>query len=345
MKKEENKHKVKSKGRKYKHIDQFERDRIEAMLNHGYKQTDIANILGRDKSTISREISKNRQKIRNKGGTVNGEYRASQAHHKAYVRRKYSKCHWKKINKDNDLFNYIVGGLRQYWSPDEISGRMKKDKELFYVSKTAIYDWIYTDRAKQYRKYLAYKRNKPKKRKSKDNNKRSLIPNRIGIENRPEITKSNKQYGHHETDTIVSGKKTRSKASLVVDYEKKAKYVSIKKIKSLKPELFNEALLNIDNKFTNIKTRTMDNGIENRHWEELGVDTYFCDPYSSWQKGGVENINSMIRRFIPKGVDISKYGIKYIEMIEDILNSKPRKSLNYYTPLEVMVENELLIDK
>jgi IS30 family transposase len=140
MKKEENKHKTRGKGRKYKHIDQFERDRIEAMLNHGYKQTNIANILGRDKSSISREISKNRQKIRNKGGTFNGEYRASQAHHKAYVRRKYSKCHWKKINKDNDLFNYVVGGLRQYWSPDEILGRMKKDKEIFYVSKTAIYD-------------------------------------------------------------------------------------------------------------------------------------------------------------------------------------------------------------
>ena len=102
-------------------------------------------------------------------------------------------------------------------------------------------------------------------------------------------------------------------------------YIKKKKIKSLKPRLFNEALFDIDDTFTSIKTRTMDNGIENRYWQELGVDTYFCDPYSSWQKGGVENVNAMIRRFIPKGCNISKYNIKYIKM-------------------EIMVENGLLID-
>ena len=308
------------------------------MLASGCNQANIARILQRNKGSISREIKKNSLKI-------NKEYKATKANHKSYVRRKYARCNFKKINKDIDLQNYIIDKLKKYWSPDEISGRMKIDKEVFYASKTAIYEWLYTERAKENRKYLKYKRNKPKKRKAKPGSKRTLIPNRVGIENRPKVVASNKEYSHHETDTIVSGKKTRSKSSLVVDYEKKAKYVCMKKIKSLKPELFNKALSEIDKIFTEIKTRTMDNGIENRNWEELAVKTYFCDPYSSWQKGGVENVNAMIRRFIPKGVNISKYSNSYIKIVEDILNNKPRKSLNYRTPLEVMTENNLLINE
>lgn len=315
------------------------------MFNTGYKQIDIARVLQRDKSSVSRDIQNNRLKMRHKGGAINGDYKANQANHKAYVKRKYARCYWKKINKNRDLYNYIVDKLEAYWSPEEISGKMKEDGKSFYASKTAIYQWLYTERAKEYRKYLCYKRNKPKKRKDKSNTKRSLIPNRIGIEDRPKVVGTNKQYCHHETDTIVSGKKTRGRAALVVDYERKAKYVSIRKIKSLKPADFNRALLEIDEAFSEIKTRTMDNGIENRNWQELGVETYFCDPYSSWQKGGVENVSGMIRRFIPKESDISKYSNSYIQMVEDIINNKPRKSLNYRAPLEFMVENNLLVDR
>jgi len=88
---------------------------------------------------------------------------------------------------------------------------------------------------------------------------------------------------------------------------------------------------------------TLDNGIENRFYEKLRISTFFCDPYSSWQKGGVENINGMIRRFIPKGSDISKYSDEFIRKVENILNNKPRKSLGYKTPKEVMLENGLLL--
>jgi len=333
--------KTKNNKKKYSHISQFERDRIDAMLNNGYTQKDIAIVLKRNKGTISREIKRNRRKIRKKGGTIDGKYESSVANHKAYLKRKYSRCNWKKINKDINLESYILRGLKKHWSPDEISGKMKKDKELFYASKTAIYEWLYSNRAKEHRKYLTYKRNKPKKRKKKKT-KRTLIPNRIGIEMRPKVVNTNKEYGHHETDTIVSGKKTKSKASLVVDYEKRSKYVSIRKIKSLKPKIFNLAVMDIDSKFVKIKTRTMDNGIENKFWEELGVDTYFCNPYSSWEKGGVENVNGMIRNFVPKGCDISKISLSYIKMVQDIINNKPRKSLGYRTPKEVMISNNLL---
>ena len=92
-----------------------------------------------------------------------------------------------------------------------------------------------------------------------------------------------------------------------------------------------------------MKSITMDNGVENTKHEELSIPAYFCDSYSSWQKGGVENANKMIRRFIPKKSDLNDYSDKYIKMIVDILNNKPRKSLDYKTPYEVMVEHNLFV--
>jgi len=329
------------KQKKYGHLTQFERDRIEALINSGHKQKEIAKILNRDKGTVSREIKRNRRRIRKKGGTVNGKYEASVASHKAYLKRKYSKYQGKKINENNELREYIINGLKKHWNPDEISGRMKKEKKPFYVSKTTIYEWLYSVWGQHYCKYLCCKRYKPRKRRCKKA-KRSLIPNRIGIEKRSNKANERKEYGHYEGDCIVSGKKTASKKSLAVIYERKSRYVGIKKIGSLKPKLFNKAIFEMTDELTSIKSLTLDNGIENRHWEEFGINTYFCEPYSSWQKGGIENINGMIRRFVPKGVDISKCSNKYVKMVAEILNSKPRKILGYKTPREVMIENNLL---
>lgn len=332
------------KKKKYGHLSQAERDRIEALFDNGHNQKEIAQVLKRDAGTISREIKRNRRKIRKKGGTINGKYEASVAQHKAYVNRKYAKYQGKKINQNKELEKYIIEGLKKHWGPDEISGRMKIEDKPFYASKTAIYTWLYSVYGEQYCQYLFRKRHKIKKRK-KDMNKikTTIIPNRIGIETRPQEINDRKTYGHYESDTIVSGKKTASKKSLAVTIERKARYVFIEKIDSLKPELFNQAILKMKNKVKTIKTFTFDNGLENRWWEKLEIESYFCDPYSSWQKGGVEQVNGMIRRFIPKGSDLSQYSVEYVKMIETILNNKPRKSLSYKTPLEVMKENNLFI--
>jgi len=327
--------------KQYGHLTQYERDRLEAMLLGGHKQSEIAEVLKRDKGTISKEIARNRRKIRKKKGTVNGKYEATVAGNKAYLRRYYSKYQGKKINEDDKLRGYILRKLEKHWSPDEISGRMKKDKELFYASKNAIYEWLYSVWGQKYCKYLCQKRYNPKKRKKKKA-KKQLIPNRIGIEMRPDIINKQLEYGHYEGDTIVSGRKTGSKEALAVVYERKAKYINVKKIKSLKPILFNSAI----NQFRanqKISSLTLDNGIENVKYEKLNIPTYYCDPYSSWQKGGVENCNKMIRRFIPKGCDISNYSDEYVRMVVEILNNKPRKSLNYQTPTEVMIVNDMLI--
>jgi len=325
--------------KRYKHLTQKERDRIEALLLGGYKQKDAAKILKVDESTISREIQRNRRKIRKKRGTINGRYEASVAEQKAYVRRRYAKYQGKKINENKKLKGYIIKKLEKHWNPDEISGRMKREKKKFYASKTAIYEWLRSNRGQYWCQYL-YSRRYRKRKRTKNKAKRHLIPNRVGIELRPREINNKTKYGHYEGDTIVSGKKTGSKKALSVVYERKAKWIAIRKIKSLKPRLFNESINDIKNDLY-METMTLDNGVENTKHEELDIGTYFCDSYSSWQKPGVENANKMIRRFIPKGSDIKNYSSQYVKMVENILNNKPRKSLDYKTPYEVMLENNL----
>lgn len=323
-----------------RHLQQADRDRIDAMFNNGIKQKEIAKILEVDKSTISREIQENRRKIRKPGGTINGRYEATVAQHKAYMKRKYAKYQGKKINENKDLREYIKKGLGKYWSPDEISGRMKEDKEPFYASKTAIYEWLYTSYSQNLCSFLYSKRYVAKKRKPKT--KKTLIPNRKGLKLRPAGASNRTRFGHYEGDTVVSGKKTGSRTALAVLYERKAKLANFRKIDNLKPRVFNQAIRKMTND-KKVKSLTMDNGIENTKHEELNLSTFFCDPYSSWQKGGVENVIKMSRRFFIKGSDLSQYSDEYIMWVENILNNKPRKSLGYKTALEVMTKNNLFL--
>ncbi|KAF0138925.1 MAG: putative Integrase catalytic region [Ignavibacteria bacterium] len=323
------------------HLNHFDRDRIEVMKDAGLKQKEIAKVLDRDPSVISREIKRNRRRIRYCGGNKDGPYRASVANHKAYVRRKYSKYQGMKIRETPELENYIISKLKLHWSPDEISGRMILENQPFYASKDLIYGWLYSVWGQNYSKYLYQKRDKKKKRKTKKSEK-TIIPNRVGVEHRPKEAVNCLNYGHFEADTIVSGKSSKSKESLAVAYERKAKYINVRKIKSLSPNDFNQGMKQILNNLNKKETITFDNGFENRWHEKLGVKTYFCDPYSSWQKGGIENANKMIRRYIPKSSDISCFSHQYVTMIVQQINNKPRKSLGYRTPTEVMLENNLL---
>lgn len=325
----------------YKHFDQDKRDRLEAMLANGIKQKDIAKVLCVHPSTITREIQRNRRSKRIKGEIKKDKYQSFVAEHKAYVRRKYAKYQGKKINENKELKKYIIKKLKRYWNPDEISGRMRKEKKQFYASKTAIYEWLRTSRGNYWCKYL-YSRQYRAIKRSGEKIKKALIPNRCGIELRPKGAENKSRYGHYESDTMVSAKKTGSKESISVIYERKAKYIDAQKIKNLKPAS-NIKALNDMKKDKLVYSITFDNGIENTRHEELRVSTYFCDPYSSWQKGGVENANKMIRRFIPKKSDIGDYSDYYVKMVIDILNNKPRKSLGYKTAYEVMVDNNLFV--
>jgi IS30 family transposase len=306
-------------------LQRAERLEIAILLKKGYSMRSIAETMDRSPNTISYEITHNK---------TNGVYDPRKAHTKARVSKRVAKFQWKKINQDKDLENYITEKLQQHWNPDEISGKMKREKMPFYASKTAIYDWLYSSRGQRYCKYLYTKRHYKKPRRTKKT-ERVMIPNRVSIDKRFRGANTRERFGHWENDAVVSGKK--GKGSLAVSQERKGKLIRIAKCASLSPQEHSRAHQRITDTHK-VLSHTFDNGIENKKHQLLGVPTFFCDPYSSWQKGGVENANKMIRRYIPKGSDISQFSVAYIQWVEDIINNKPRKSLGYRSALEVSTQ-------
>jgi IS30 family transposase len=286
----------------------------------------IAKVLGRSPNTISYEIRKN---------SVDNVYNAIKANKKAHLKKRMSKFQWAKIHENNKLKNYIVKKLKQGWNPDEIAGRMKAEKKDFYASKTTIYEWLRTNRGQKYCKYLHSQRSYKKRRKTKKT-KRIMIPDRVSIYHRFKGANTRNRYGHWEEDTVVSGKKGSGALSVMI--ERRSRYVYIRKLKSMSPQ---EHLLSIQKimkeNITKIHSITFDNGIENRYHMKLNIPTFFCEPYSSWQKGSVENLNKMIRKYIPKGSDISQYSEEYIAWVEMRINEKPRKILGYRSAKEVAI--------
>lgn len=323
----------------YRHLIQADRDRLQALRDAGTRQYEIARILGVDPATVSREIARNRRKYRKKKQikNKNARYEAGVAHHKAYVRRKYATYQGKKINENKALRQYIVSRLTQYWNPDEISGKMRERHLPFYASKTAIYEWLRTVYGQRYVPYLYSRRYYVRRRKPKKSRK-TMIPHRVSIHERPQSAAI--EYGHFEADTFVSSRRTGSTAAVAVAIETKTDYLLLEKLSGMRPRMFAAAVRGMRDVVI-MKSATLDNGIENRDHEQIGIPTFFCDPYSSWQKPHVENGIRLIRRFIPKGSDLSEVPETKIARIARILNHKPRRSLGYRTPYEMMREHRL----
>jgi len=317
----------------HKHFTNAERSELSILRKKGYSCREIGNALGRSHTSISREIKRNR---------VNGKYQPLKAKAKARNRRKLSKYQGMKVEEQTELKKYIISKLKRKWTPEEIAGRLKEvDTHLPYVSGKGIYKWLYSVYGQPYCFFLPKQHFRPRKQRKKKA-KREMIPNRVGIEHRPVEANERTEIGHFEEDTMVSGRRTKSKAALAVFCGRMSRYTKLAKMRDMKPSTHVKAQKKMA-KNLHIKTITYDNGIENKNHEkiakELSVSTFFCNPYSSWEKGTVENTIGRIRRFIPKGADISKYTDKQIQKIEDWLNHTPRKCLNFLTPYEIMQKN------
>jgi IS30 family transposase len=318
------------------HLNAAERSEIAILLAKGFSDHQIGEALARHHTVIGRE--------RRRNGTRLG-YDARQAKVKARQRRRYSKYQGMKVRERPDLQKFIVRKMKAGWTPEEIAGRLKTIKgKLLYISAKGIYKWLYSVHGQKYCPLLCSQQLKPKKRRPKA--ERSMIPNRVGIEKRPSEANNRTEYGHAETDTAVSGKRHDSKHSLAVLHERKARYVRLRKIPNMKSASMTRALKKMAKDLT-LRTITYDNGIENRDHETvanaLNVKTYFCNPYHSWEKGGVENTIGRIRRYIPKGSNLADFSDRDIAKIEHWLNHTPRKCLNWKTPYEIMIENNLFL--
>lgn len=268
---------------------------------------------------------------------VNGEYNASKANHKAYVRRKDSKYQGMKIVSNAEIQNFVDKKLLDDQSPSAIAGRISQQESFrVLVSKDSIYRYI---KSVHGRKIEVYRQAKKQRRRKRIVIHPTLL-NRTFIDKRPIYINTRKRFGDMEADFVVSGKGGSGILLVVVD--RKSRLVFLRLLKVVSIQNVHDSLLEIQKKYTLIKSITLDNDILFRRHKELssllGVPLYFCHPYHSWEKGTVENVNKYIRRDIPKGRDLSKYSDEYIQWLADKLNRRSMKCLNYKTPTEMLDE-------
>jgi IS30 family transposase len=259
-------------------------------------------------------------------------YKASVAKIYASTQLKNRRAQWSKIESIPELKRYIINGLEHHWNPDEIAGRMKKEKKPWYVSKSALYTWLETVRGERYKKYLyGYRPGRRHK------NKRGLsgqLLHMTPIEHRSRGADNRTRYGHWESDLVVSRRSGSGGVSTSI--ERKSRYLVAQKVSDLSSSEKQKTLLRLMQEYT-VKSFTFDRGHENAKHYELVVSTYFCTAYSSFEKGSIENANKMIRAFFPKKTDFASVSQKEIDDIVFIINNKPRKILAYETATEVAV--------
>lgn len=308
----------------YTHFKREERCEIAILLKKDYSIRDIGYALGRNPASVGREIAKNK---------VNGRYDPEKAQHKAYVRRKYSKYQAMKIRERPGLEAYIQEGLRRCWSPEQIAGRLRLDtNDRHTLHHTTIYKYLYSSFGQPFCRYLRYKHYRRKKRK-RSKSIREIIKNRVFIDQRPVVINERARYGDFEGDTL--GKPQRTPETLVAARERRSRCLLATKVPRLRYTIegFRKLFSGIP-----VRSLTLDNGPENTRYEELGLSTYFCHPYSSWEKGSIENAFGRIREFIPKRADLARYSVEDIHAIVELINETPMKCLGYRTPKEVFEE-------
>jgi len=306
---------------KWKNLSGAERIEISILRSKEYSIRSIAEKMKRSPNTISYELRKNKTK---------GKYDPGKAEAKSRLRKRIRKLQWMKIEQTKELKCYIVDKLKLGWNPDEIAGRMKKEKRPWYASKNSIYRWLYSNRGQAHCHLLYARRYRRKKRKG--TKKRVLIPNRLDISKRFLGAERRTRYGHWEKDALVS--RQGISASLAVAEERKSRLITARKVKNLSPAEHETAVKKMLERKKAISI-TRDNGIENIYHEQTSIPSFFCRAYASWQKGSIENANKLIRRFFPKGTDFRFIKQKDVNYAIKLINEKPRKILGYRSAFEV----------
>jgi len=317
---------------KYLRLSSTERQLIASWKKDGVSNKEIGRRLNRNTSTISREIKRNSWK-----GEI---YEPLHAQARADKRKEKA---WKTKHplKNKDVYAYVFERLRWGWSPEQISGRLKKEHPndpYWYISHETIYLFIYDKKNKE-KRFWEYLRRKQKRRRKKLGRKsqRVCIPDRVSIHQRPKIIDKRKQVGHWEGDSIVG---RNHLSGLHTEYERVSSITRFKKIRRVNADETYKALEKIFEPLPKKLRRstTLDNGsemVKHIKLKKIGMKTYFADPYSAYQRGGNENANLWIRYYFPKGTDFNKISDEELKDVEWELNNRPRKRLNFATPQEV----------
>ncbi len=316
----------------YKHFTPEQRNELSALLRAGHKQKDIAEFLGKTASAVCQEIK------RNPAETKTG-YDAKIAKENAKNRRIEAKQRFRKIENNDWLKIYIVRNIKKFWSPEQISGRIKKKwprKKQRQISKDSIYEFVYEKR-KDLVRYLRCQKGKYRRRygtRIRIKQREELKKKRIG--QRPKIVQERGRIGDWEGDTIVG----KDRRHILTHVERKSGLLLADK---LERGTALETKIKTIERFKKIprnkkRTATYDNGATFAEYEmtemETGIEIFFANPYHSWERGANENANGLLRQFFPKK---SSFAIVTQRQIDEacVINNRPRKRLGYLTPNEV----------
>jgi len=303
----------------YKHLSQAERYQIHALMKSGHDQSQIAKVLDRNKSTISRELSRN---------TGSRGYRPKQACEMSTYRSQNSRNASTVASWVKDEANAL---LRVQWSPEQIASKLP-------ISHETVYQHVYADKAQGGALWKNLRCQKQKrKRYAGGRDRRGQIPNRRPLSERPLQIEARKQVGHWECDTVIG---VNHKGAVVTMVERKSGYGVIAKVTNKTSELVSSAIVDkLKPMAVRVKTLTFDNGKEfaaHAHIDaQLQSTTYFARPFASWERGSNENFNGLLRQYIPKKRSMSTVSDEEIKMIQNRLNNRPRKRLGFKTPAEV----------
>lgn len=358
---------------KYTKLTKPERVLLSAWKNEGLSNIECSKRLGRDKSTIGRELKRNKTKV--KVGKYDEEI--YEPHHAQFAteERKQKAFHAKQPLKSKKIYRYVMEHLRGGWSPEGIAGRLRKedhpDDPSWWICHETIYAFIYKEKTDLTRQGLIsrsaldarlathnqaitvtdfdrplyeYLRRKQTKRRKKQGRKvhRSHIPDRVSIHTRSEEVNQRAEFGHWEGDTVEG---LGHQNGIHTEVERVSRLIGAKKVKAIDSQSALDAQKKI---FTPLpkkarKSTTLDNGKETHlHFQlrdDLEMDTYHADPYSSWQRGTNEHGNGLLRYYFPKGTDFSKVTDEELADVVWELNNRPRKILQYRTAQEVFNEH------
>ena len=325
---------------KLSRITFYEREKIELYLKMKKSHRWIGRKLCRGHTDISREINRNSNKF------FSYQAKGAQRLHDARLRKKNQK----KLEKFKykKLKEFVVSKLQKDFSPDQIAGRLHNEPPLELageaISHESIYQYIYNGEGRFEYLYPHLRTGRHKRQRRFDRKKRNKIniPERISIHLRPEKIDKKERVGDWETDSMIFSKQ---KEILSTQYERKTMLCRLHKLPNKTAKESENAIADSVESLPRKMwlTITRDNGTENaNHLDTLNnfnIQSYFCDPYCSWQKGGDENLNKLVRQYLPKKADISKITNEDIYIIQEKLNNRPRKSLNYLTPNEVIAKH------
>lgn len=313
------------------HITYVERQKLEFLVRCRLGVREIARRLHRDHSVIVRELKRNTE--------PGSRYTAARAQRLVEQRRQAKRL--RKLDCDAQLYWYVRLKLQEDWSPEQIAGRLRREQGHSVISHETIYQYIYTGDGRLHGWYhcLRSGRRRRQPRYQRKARKGTGIPERISIHARPDVINQRTKPGHWESDSMVFSKQ---KARLSVQYERMLKYTLLQRVENGSAQATLDALrYSIESLPAYLwQSITFDNGKEGtKHTvirDDYMIDTYFCDPYASWQKGGVENTNRWIRQYLPRHINLADLSEQQLQHIQHRLNSRPRKSLLFQTPHEAL---------